>query len=170
MTLLRWLRSLRIPWANLPRRWAFAEAAAKLADRIVRSCGLAVLEWWPLTCRPSTVSIWGRILKRPRRTGESADDWRESLHAWRTDPVGTRGWMLDEVQRITGAQRVLEFPHDGGRCGFARCGHFRSGDGPLLVVGAPADRHSAVLAALEPTMPNDAAIRMYEPAVFDWIT
>ena len=165
----RWLESLNLPWANIPRRWKLTTVMADLAQRLVDTAGVAVREWWPSTCRDQTLPTWGRTLTLPRRAGESTDDHRRRLATWRTEPVGSRGWVRDEVERITGARRVIEFPRDGGRSGYVRCGHFRCGRGPLLVVGATAEQQPAVLAALEPAVPKDAAIRLHEPDVFDTI-
>lgn len=165
----RWLESLALPWRHIAMRWAQTLGLGAVAQRAVVSAGVALREWWPTTCRPAMLATWGRTLERPQRSGESAESHRRRLATWRDEPVGRRGWVRDEVQRVTGARRVIEWPRDGLRIGSTPIGAGRIGAGPKLMVGAAPDQQEAVRAALEPGLPADAGLTVVAPDVFDAI-
>ena len=165
------VRGLNLPWAHLPRRWAVTCTIADLVQRVVDSTGVALRELWPATCRPAMLAAWGGVLRRPQRAGETAAAYRTRVATWRAEPVGTSGWVRDEVERVTGDDppRVLEFPRDGLKIGYDAVGGARIGGGPSLTVGVePADR-AAVEATLEAGVPPDVGINYLEPSVFDAI-
>ena len=166
-----YLLRLRLPWSDIERRWGITCAIADVMQKPVDSAGVALRELWPATCRPETLAMWGAVLGLPQRAGETAAEWRRRLVRWRSEPVGTSGWILDEAKRITGVDppRVIEFPRQGMRLGYDRLGSARLGGGPSLTVGvAPADR-AELAAALEAGVPPDVGINYLEPAVFDAI-
>ena len=168
----QWLEALRLPWDRVASRWRVTLAQAAVVQRLVTAAGLALLEWWPSQCRPASLPVWGRTYRRPRREGETTDAYRQRLALARSEPVGTRGWILDEVQRITGAQRVIELPYEGLRCGYAACGPAagrRCGAGPLLCVGAAPEHQAEVLAVLEEGLPRDAVLTILPPADWDLV-
>ena len=164
-----WLLRLRLPWDNLPVRWAITLANGDLGQRLIESATLAVREWWPLTCRATTLATWGEIRSRPQRPGETIREYRSRLSAWRDEPVGTRGWVLDEVQRITGAEQVIEFPHDVGIIGRDRVGTNRIGLGPSIIVGAPEEAVDAIRNHLDGSLATDIGIRVFVSDRFDRI-
>ena len=164
-----WLFALLLPWDQIPERWATAIALAETKQALVDAAGQAEREWSPVTCRTQSLPTWGRILRRPRRDGESTADYRVRLATWRAEPVGTSGWIRDEVQRATGDDppKVIEFPRDGLKWGDGRWGDKRYGVGPSLTVGVePVDR-TAVETALEPGVPPRVEITYLDPTVFD---
>ena len=107
-----WLMTLNLPWAHIKRRWAITLALGDLVQRVVDSATLALGEWSPVTARDRALAVWGAVLVRPRRPGESLDAWRRRLVTWRSEQVATTGWVRDEVMRITGAVRVIDWPRD----------------------------------------------------------
>ena len=166
-----WLFALLLPWDQIPERWATAIALAETKQALIDAAGQAEREWSPVTCRTQSLPTWGRILRRPRRDGESTDDYRVRLATWRAEPVGQSGWIRDEVQRATGDDppRVIEFPRDGLRLGYDRLGVARLGGGPSLTVGVePVDR-AVVEAVLEPGVAARVSIVYLDPTVFDSI-
>ena len=165
----RWLESLTLPWAHIPRRWRVALMIAAMAERVITSANIAVREWWPSTCRPETLTAWGRTLRRPRRDGESASAHRARVATWRSEPVGQSGWVRSEMARITGTPRVIEFPRDGMRCGHDRCGRARAGRGPKLILGVAPEHRAEVAAMVDEGVPRDAAVVVHPPAEFDEI-
>ena len=170
----RWLRSLLLPWDELTGRWATALALADTFQGLIDAAEQARHEWSPVTCRTATLPAWGRVLGRPRRAGESTADYRRRLALWRREAVGTSGWVLDEVQRITGeaTPRVIEFPREGfvfGESSFGADDGARFGIGPSLIVGVEPTDRAAVEAALEGGVPPDVAIDYLSTDVFDAI-
>ena len=166
----QWLVALLLPWDLLGGRWATALAVAEIHQGLVDAGYEAASEWSPATCRDATLPEWARILTVPRRSGETTPAWRRRIVHWRDEPVGTSGWVRDEVQRATGDDppRVIEFPRDALRIGYSRVGSARiSHGGPSLTVGVePADR-TAVEAVLEAGVPPDVGINYVTPNVFD---
>ena len=164
-----WLRSLLLPWDELTGRWATALALADTFQGLIDAAEQARHEWSPVTCRTATLPAWGRVLGRPRRTGESTADYRRRLALWRAEAVGTSGWVRDEVERITGVDppRVLEFPRDGLVVGHGRVGVKRIGAGPSLTVGVEPTMRESLAAVLEAGVPPDVGINYLEPSVFD---
>ena len=166
--IVRWLRLVGLPWSNIARRWKIAEAQGRVMQRLVTAGGHAMREWWPLTARPAGLATWGRTVRRPQRTGETGTEYRERVANRKREPVGTSGWVRDEVERITGDDppRVIELPREGfafGRSSFPG----RFGVGPVLTVGVdPADKE-AVEALLEPGVSPRVGIAYIEPDVFD---
>ena len=170
--MVAWVKRLLLPWSNIPRRWAVTLAKAFLAQRVVDSANVAVLELWPVTCRAATLAIWGRTLRRPQRDGETANEYRTRLATWRDEPVGTSGWVHDEVQRITGDDppRIIEYPRDGfvfGESSFGAVDGARFGAGPALTVGVEPEHRAEVEASLEEGVPPDAGINYLAPDVYD---
>ena len=165
----QWLERLRLPWADLPERWAMTKFQADLAQRLVNESSLALREWSPLTCRPQTLQTWGETLRRPQRDGETVDKYRVRLLTYRNELVGTSGWVRDEVQRVTGEDppRVIEFPRDSLKWGDNRWGEKRWGQGPDMIVGVEPANRAAVAAVLEPGVPPKVEIRYLRPTVFD---
>lgn len=163
----RWLESLRLPWANLVRRWALTLTTVDLVARLIDSASVAVREWWPNTCRPSTLIEWGRTLTRPRRTGETETAYRRRLATWRREPVGTRGWVADEVERITGTPRVIDFPHDGLQVGRGQVGRHRVGRGPQVIIGAAPEHRTEIDEMVARGVPYDAGVKVVPPDTFD---
>ena len=106
-------------------------------QRLVTAGGHAMREWWPLTARPAGLATWGRTVRRPQRTGEPATEYRERVANRKREPVGTSGWVRDEVERITGDDppRVIELPREGLRLGYSPLGTSRLGAGPALTIG-----------------------------------
>lgn len=167
--MIKWLKALYLPWDLLPGRWAMARAIVTIMQRVVDAAHLAAGEWSPLSARPRGLTTWGRVLGLPRRPGESLEAHRGRCARWRSEPVGTSGWVRDEVERITGQPRVIEFPRDGLRCGHSRCGHARVGQGPNLVIGAADEHRAEVEAMVDRGIPPDAGVRVHDPTVFDAI-
>ena len=165
----QWLEALLLPWTEIPERWATATALAETFQGLLSAGEQARHEWTPVTCRTESLPAWGRALGLPRHAGESNAAWRRRLAEWRSEPVGTSGWARDEVQRITGTARVIEFPRDGARCGFDRCGFARAGRGPKLILGAADEHREAVDAMVDRGVPPDAAVRVHAPTTFDRI-
>ena len=163
------LRLLHLPWDDLPARWRVTEVQADLVQRALVSAGIALMEWWPATCRPPALNTWAEVLELEQRPGESLEAWRDRVTTWRDEPVGTTGWVRDEVERITGTARVIELPREGMRCGHDRCGHARAGTGPKNIIGASAEHRAAVDAMIDRGVPPDAAVRVHDPATFDRI-
>ena len=100
-----WVRSLHIPWIDnlsLPNRRLLAKGFADVMQHVVDDANAALQELWPATCSPAMLAVWGEVFTRPRRDGETAAEWRQRLVTWRAEPVGTSGWVRDEVERITG--------------------------------------------------------------------
>ena len=167
--MVRWLRSLLLPWDELTGRWATALALADTFQGLIDAAEQARHEWSPVTCRTATLPAWGRVLGRPRRTGESTPDYRRRLALWRSEPVGTSGWVRDEITRITGDDppKVLEFPRDGLVVGHGRVGVKRIGAGPSLTVGVDPTMREALAAVLEAGVPPDVGITYLSPSIFD---
>ena len=167
--MVRWLRSLLLPWDELTGRWATALALADTFQGLIDAAEQARHEWSPVTCRTATLPAWGRVLGRPRRTGESTADYRRRLALWRSEPVGTSGWVRDEVERITGDDppRIIEFPRDGLVVGQGRVGVKRIGAGPSLTVGVDPTMREALAAVLEAGVPPDVGITYLSPSIFD---
>ena len=165
-----WLLSLLLPWDQLAERWATATAIAVAFDGLIAAAAQAESEWWPTTCRTETLTVWGNILGRPRRPGETIETWRQRLAWWRREPVGTRGWVLDELQRITGAGRMIEMPHDAMVWGASRWNDKRWGvSAPVLVVGAPTAQRAIVFDHFDREIPPDCGLYVLDADHFDRI-
>ena len=125
--IVKWLRLVGLPWSNIARRWKIAEAQGRVMQRLITAGGHAMREWWPLTARPAGLATWGRTVRRPQRTGETGTEYRERVANRKREPVGTSGWVRDEVQRITGDDppRVIELPREGLRLGYSPLGTSR---------------------------------------------
>ena len=161
---------MHLPWTNLPRRWSICIAIADVVDRVITSAGLALKEWTPLRCRPATLAaVWAAVIRRPQRDGESIDDYRGRLAAWRNEPVGTRGWVRAEVERQTGAQRVIDFPRESLRVGYSRVGQSRVGEGPTLVIGAAEAQQEALRAKLARELAPDIELNIVDVATYDLV-
>lgn len=170
MTLREYLVSLRFPWAEIPARWRQSLGMAAVFQRLAKSCVTATREWFVMTCRPGTLGTYAGFLARPRRDGESAEDHRERLVRWRHEPVGSSGWVRDEVRRITGTERVIEFPRQGMRFGYtARFGTARFGAGPSLTVGVTDLDQAEVDRSLQYGVDPVAGINYLPPVTFDRI-
>ena len=165
----RWLLSLRLPYRRLPNRWAVMLATSDLVQRLADSTLLALREWWPLTARERSLLIYGAVLTRPRRSGEAVDAWRQRLHLWRAEAVGTTGWVGDEVERITGARRVIDYPRDSMRYDAGRWDVDRWDDGPALVLGATAAQMAELREHLDAELPPDIGLIVLEPGTFDGV-
>ena len=165
----RWLLSLLLPWDELSGRWATALALAETFQGLIDGAVQARHEWSPVTCRTATLPRWGRTFTRPRRDGESTADYRRRLALWRSELVGTSGWVRDTVERVTGDDppRVLEFPRDGLIIGQGRIGTARIGAGPNLIIGVDPTLRAALAAVLEAGVPPDVGIDYLSPDVFD---
>lgn len=163
----RWLTSLDLPWSNLPRRWAMTLATGAIAQRMIDAAGRAMRGWWPATARAAEFAVWARTLKLPRRSGESDADWLQRVALWKSEPVGTSGWVRDTVQRVTGNDppKVIELPRDGMRFGV---GGFpaRFGAGPVVIVGVEPAVLAALADELEPGVPPDVGLIYLDEATF----
>ena len=163
-----WLIALLLPWDELPERWATACAIAVAFDGMIAAGTMASHEWSPVTCRSTTLATWGETLKRPQRDSESINDYRVRLATWRSEPVGTSGWVREQVLRITGAERVIEFPREGFIGGYSSLPS-RFGAGPVFAVGVAAAQRAALEAVLEPGVESTCGIQYIDPDVFDVI-
>ena len=163
-----WLIALLLPWDELSERWATACAIAIAFDGMIAAGTAASHEWSPVTCRSTTLTTWGRILQRPRRDGETVAAHRLRLATWRSEPVGTSGWVRDEVARVTGTERVIEFPREGFIGGYSSLPS-RFGIGPVFAIGAPAAQRADLETVLEPGIESTCGIQYINPDVFDVI-
>ena len=166
----RWLLGLRLPWSDQPERWKLSLTTADLAQRLVDAAVLALREWWPGLARDRTLTVYGAVLARPRRReGESITAWRNRLQLWRQEAVGTTGWVQAEVQRITGARRVIDYPRDSMRYDVGRWDVDRYDDGPALVLGATAAQMAELRDHLDVELPPDIGLIVLDPTVFDGV-
>lgn len=162
-----WLLALLLPWDLLDRRWSAALAIAEIHQGLVDAGYEAASEWSPATCRDATLVTWGRFLRLPRRRGEATAVWRRRLVEWRDEPVGESGWVRSETRRVTGRERVIEFPREGFRLGFSRLGEERIGSGPAVTVGVADTERTELAAALEPGVPPRVSLNYLPLDVFD---
>ena len=104
-------------------------------------------------------------------TGETATEYRERVANRKREPVGTSGWVRDEVQRITGDDppRVIELPREGLRLGYSPLGTSRLGAGPSLTIGVAPEYLEEVKAVLEKGVSPRVGINYVSIAVFDSI-
>ena len=163
-----WLVALLLPWDELSERWATAVAIAISFDGLIAAGTAAANEWSPVTCRDTTLTTWGRILGRPQRDGESINDYRVRLATWRSEQVGTSGWVREQVRRVTGAERVIEFPREGFIGGYSSLPS-RFGAGPVFAVGVPATQRADLEAVLEAGVESTCGLQYIDPDTFDVI-
>ena len=93
----------------------------------------------------------GQNSTAPAAYGETGTEYRERVANRKREPVGTSGWVRDEVQRITGDDppRVIELPREGLRLGYSPLGTSRLGAGPSLTIGVAPEHLAEVKAVLE---------------------
>ena len=100
-----------------------------------------------------------------------ATEYRERVANRKREPVGTSGWVRDEVQRITGDDppRVIELPREGLRLGYSPLGTSRLGAGPSLTIGVAPEHLAELKAVLEKGVSPRVGINYVSIAVFDSI-
>ena len=149
--IVKWLRLVGLPWSNIARRWKIAEAQGRVMQRLVTAGGHAMREWWPLTARPLDSQRGAGQYGARSAPARAATEYRERVANRKREPVGTSGWVRDEVQRITGDDppRVIELPREGLRLGYSPLGTSRLGAGPSLTIGVAPEHLEEVKAFLK---------------------